>query len=197
MLQTLDPKASIAAVTYVKRADLDDELQALLNDEINVRGFFDALMASGRPAEALDLMTRVLPVKYSIAWASECLESDIAQQEEPDQADRVCLAAVKRWLGEPTEEHRRSAMEMADRLEYGTAGACLAAAAAWSSGSMAPASFDPVLAPEGTSAAAIAAALKFLAGRDKNAFDDRLRSYLDLAVERFGTGESSIAGEGK
>jgi hypothetical protein len=190
----LDPGADVAAATYIVRAGLDDELQPLLTDEINVRAFFDILLQKGRSAEALELMARVLPAKYSIAWASECLESDLALQREPNQADRVCLAAVKRWLGEPSEEHRRNAMEMAESLDYSTAGAWLAAAAAWSSGSVAPAELDPVPVPEGVAANAAAAALKLLAGRDKHAFEERLRSYLDLAVARFGTDNSSIGG---
>ena len=128
MYQALDPRTGVAATNYVNRADLDEDIQPMLTDEINVRGFFDALVGADRTPEALELMTRVLPASYAIAWVSECLERDVAEQQEPDQADRLCLAATKRWLGEPSEEHRRSAMEMAERLEYATAGAWLAAA---------------------------------------------------------------------
>lgn len=187
MFQTLDPNTSVAATSYVKRADLDEELQSLLSDEINVRGFFDALVEADRLPEALDLMTRALPARYAIAWASECLERDLAEQAEPEQADRLCLAAAKRWLGEPSEQHRRSAMEMAERLEYATAGAWLAAAVAWSSGSIAPENLEPVPAPPDASSQALAATLKSIAAREKDGFDARLRICLDLAIARFGT----------
>ncbi len=187
MFQTLDPNTAVTATSYVRRADLDEEIQPLLTDEINVRGFFDALMEADRVPEALDLMTRVLPARYAIAWASECLERDLAEQAEPDQADRLCLAATKRWLGEPSEQHRRSALEMAERLEYATAGAWLAAAVAWSSGSIAPENLEAVPAPPEASPQALAATLKLIAAREKDAFDARLREFLELAVARFGT----------
>ena len=76
---------------------------------------------------------------------------------------------------------------MAERLEYATAGAWLAAAVAWSSGSIAPENLEAVPAPPEASPQALAAALKLIAAREKDAFDARLRGFLDLAVARFGT----------
>jgi len=111
-----------------RRAGVDRQAQRgrarSTGSAVNVRAFLDTLRREGLFADAVSVLTHVLPRQYALAWGCECWLDGHAGTE-PDPSDKSALAAAQRWLKEPTEEHRRAAFELADRLGYRTAAAWL------------------------------------------------------------------------
>jgi len=126
----------------------------------------------------------LLPKQYAIAWGCECWRT-AHQGREPDPVDKSAAAAAQRWLQDPSEENRRAALLLADRLGYKTAGAWLAAAAGWTGGTMMPAGEYEVPPPSGLPGTAVAAGVKMLAALEPQQFDKQLARFVDSAVATF------------
>lgn len=167
---------------------LSDEARGRLDQSLNVRTYLDRLLGEALAADGVSIIARMLPRKYAIAWACDCFEAAAAGQEL-DPIERSGLSAAKRWLTDPTEDHRRAAMDLAERLGYATPGAWLAAAAGWAEGSLAPPDVNAVPPPETLAGDAVAAALKLLAAADTEHFAARLEQYARRALEMFAPGE--------
>src|SRR5512145_1167306 len=132
MTGALDTNANLPCSTLMSVRRLSDDARGRMRPELNVRRFLDTLVTDELRSDAIDVLCHVLPKRYAIAWALECLQS--GDEVERNPVDRTALSTVQRWLQDPTEENRRAAMDMADRLHYDSAGAWLAAAAGWSGG---------------------------------------------------------------
>jgi hypothetical protein len=184
MLAALEPDSKHSCTMLAALEGLSAEARAKLDATINVRAYLEGLLNDGLPADGVAVVARLLPRKYAIAWGCECFESATAGREI-DPIERSGLAAAKRWLADPTEEHRRAAMDLADRLGYGTPGAWLAAAAGWAEGSLAPPDVAAVAPPETLAGDAVAAALKLLAAADIDAFSMHLATYVRRALDTF------------
>ncbi|WP_218042977.1 DUF6931 family protein [Steroidobacter gossypii] len=196
MVAAFDPAAEAPATSVVQRFALSDDARALLKSkrDANVRRFLDELMGSGLPADALSLVARVLPKRYVVAWACDCFKTALADDPEASDVDRAGLALAQQWLAEPTEENRRAALEFAERGEFSTPGAWIAASAGWTGGSLLPRGYDPVVPPDHLPAEAAIAALRLTAARGAdyvaaiNVFVTRAIQIFGPAVARSGSG---------
>jgi len=184
MLQALDPQSTTSAEVLQALPRMSDEARAQLQPDINVRAYVDKLCGAGMYVDVVDVLAQLLPKPYAVAWGYECL-LDMAQQVEPDPSERAALSVVKRWLSDPSEDNRRAAVELADRLGMKGAGAWLAAAAGWTSGYMLPAGQPEVPAAPTLTADAVATALKLAAVRDAGQFDARLQACVQRAFAVF------------
>ena len=187
MIGALDVNANLPCSTLLSVRRLSDAARGRMRPDMNVRRYLDALLEDGLPADAVDVLCHVLPKRYAIGWALECLQADGAPERNP--VDRSALATVQRWLQDPSEDNRRAAMELADRLHYDSAGAWLAAAAGWSGGSLAPADLPEVKPSPVLSGEAVAAALKVSAASKGSDFTGALRGFIDRALATFGLPE--------
>jgi len=158
-----------------------------------VRAFLDGLLADGLLSDSLDVIAHLLPKRYAIAWACECLQASLAEGDA-GAVDRSAIATAQRWLKDPTEENRRAAQELAERLDYETPGAWLAAAAGWSGGSLAPADLPEVAPPPTLSGEAVAAALKLAAAADAPRYQQRLREFAERAMQAFAPASGAPGG---
>lgn len=187
MVAAFDPAAETPAASVVQRSALSSDAQALLESDgqINLRGFLTKLMASGLPADALALVARVLPKRYVVAWACDCLKIALADDPETSDVDRAGLALAQQWLSDPSEDNRRAALEFAERGELGTPGAWIAASAGWTGGSLLPRGYDPIVPPDHLPAEAAIAALRLTAARGGD-YAGAINGFVTRAIQIFG-----------
>lgn len=184
MLQALDPAANAPAESLQSLTQLSEAARALLRPGVNVRAYVDDLAAAGLHGDVVDVLTHLLPKPYAVAWAYESLLA-MTQLSEADPFEQAALAVTKRWLADPSEENRRAAVELADRLGMQGPGAWLAAAAGWTSGSMLPVGQPEVPVSPTLTGDAVAAALRLAAARDVPNFRAHLQSFVQRALVAF------------
>jgi hypothetical protein len=185
MLQELDPHSNTSADVLQSLARLSDDARTRLQPDINVRTFVDGLCSANMHVDVVDVLTQLLPKSYAVAWAYECLLALAQQQPEPDPSEQAALAVTKRWLSDPSEENRRDAVILADRLGMRSAGAWLVAAAGWTSGSMLPPGQPEVPVSPALAGDAVGTALKLAAARDPLQFDERMQTFVQRALTAF------------
>jgi hypothetical protein len=186
MVATLDPNSQIAAAGVARRLPLSrDALAALERDSGNVRRFLDQLLGSGLAADALILIAHTLPKRYVVAWACDCLKELLARAPGAKDVDRAGLSLAQQWLADPTEANRVAAMEFAERGEFGSSGAWIAASAGWNGGSLAPRGYDVIAPPDHLPAEAAVAALRFAASQRPD-YSVTLGRFIERALQIFG-----------
>lgn len=185
MLDALDVNSDVSAGVLASLGKLSDDARRRLDPAVNVRGFFDMLRREGLLPDALTVLIHVLPRQYALAWGCECWHEVHAGAAEPDPSDKSAMAAAQRWLKAPTEENRRAAFELAERLGYRTSASWLVAAAGWGGGSVLPPGQPEVPPPPTLSGDAVSAAVIMAAAEDPAGFDSRLNAFIDRALSAF------------
>jgi hypothetical protein len=184
MMHALDANSDVSAGVLASLNNFSEEARSRLDPSVNVRGFLDVLRREGLFADAVSVLTHVLPRQYAVAWGCECWQEAHAGAE-PDPSERSALAAAQRWLKDPTEENRIAAQELADRLGHRTSAALLAAAAGWGGGSILPPGQLEVPPPPTLSGAVVSAAVILTAAADPAGFESRLNAFIDRALVAF------------
>jgi hypothetical protein len=187
MVAALDPASQIAASSIAQRLALTSDALAVLETGGNVRSFLEQLLQRGLPADALAVVARSLPKRYVVAWACDCLKSALAREPRASDSDRAGLAIAQQWLADPTEDNRRAAAEFAERGEFGSAGAWIAASAGWSGGSLLPRGYDVLPPPDHLPAEAAVAALRLAASRSSE-YVTAISGFVRRALEIFAPG---------
>src|SRR5690606_23705401 len=134
------------------------------------------LLARGHAQDALPLALRLMPRPYAVAWLCQCM-----RVLEITAHDRTGLRLAQAWVQQPDRTRREAALEFAAADDYQSVGAWLAAAAAWSDGSLG--GEDGVPVPEHLTASAAVAALLHLAGREPATFVDRIVRWSEDAAQ--------------
>jgi len=187
MIPALDSDSDLPSSSIPSAERLSADARARLDAALNVRRYVDRLLTDGLEADAIDVLVHVLPKRYAIAWGLECLQRSGLGDPEADPVDRSAMAAAQRWLTDPTDENRRAAADIADRLRYQTPGAWLAAAAGWSGGSLLPPD-QPEVRPEASlTGDAVSASIKLAAAAAPGQYPVRLRAFVLRALETFAT----------
>lgn len=185
MVTAFDPSSQVSASSLTQRMSFSSGALAVLSGGGNVRHCVGELLKRGLSADALAVVARILPNRYVVAWACECLKSTLPLQTQPSDVDRAGLALAQQWLSDPSEENRRAAIEFAERGEFGSPGAWIAASAGWSGGSLLPRGYDPVPPPEHLPAEAAVAALRLSASQGPD-YRGTIGWFIDRAVKIFG-----------
>jgi hypothetical protein len=144
------------------------------------RQFINALAEKELYGDAVKTMAAALDKTAAVRWAMACAQADGAESKV--KSDAVCRTAVEAWLAEPSDKNRRLAMTVSESSGMTTAYHWIAAAAAWSGGSLAPAEFDAVQPPTHLTAAAIACAIRLTALKQPAEFATRLFAFLKLGA---------------
>ena len=123
-----------------------------------------ACLARGLHIDAARILLRALPKRYAVAWCCECFKGD-GEREPLPPAEPLSLQSAEAWVTEGDERTRQAAFAQAEAGNFDTAGAWLAAAAAFSSGSLTPPGYAGAPADHLTADACFAA-ICLLAARD-------------------------------
>lgn len=191
MVNAFDPASQVSAASLAQQMAFSRGAHAVLAGGGNVRHCLGELLKRGLAADALAVVARALPTRYAVAWACECLKSTLPLQTAPSEMDRAGLALAQQWLSDPSEENRRAALEFAQRGEFGSPGAWIAASAGWSGGSLLPRGYDPVPPPEHLSAEATVAALRLSASQGKD-YKGTVAWFIEHALKIFGPAAARV-----
>jgi hypothetical protein len=188
MLARLDPKDTTRAADVLPADWLGEEVFQSLGAADNVRAWVSGLIAGDHAGEALRVVVRVLPRNYVVAWGCERLRDHLAQAGPvATEADKIGLALAERCLRNPGSDACDAAIEFAEREEFGSAGAWLAAAAGWLEQGLAPrSSGTAVPAPDFLPGDAVAASLLWTV-QDPAVRAAHLKKSVEHALRTFGS----------
>jgi hypothetical protein len=150
---------------------------ACLRPKMAARAAVQALLDAGHWADALSLLSRMLPRRYAVAWACQC-----GRRQTLDEDDRTGLALAEAWVRDPVETQRAGALAFARAHRFRTIGAWAAAAAGWSGGNLNPDHERPTPPPEHLSAIAATAAVTYMAALVPAQFDARRAAFVRDAL---------------
>ena len=178
---TVNPLSYI--VTQIAtEAELEPPALQLRRPTYGPREYLDALVEAELLNDALKFLAYLLPRREGVWWGWMCARKTLGEEPLPD--DLQALQAAERWISEPTDGHRRDALEAANAATLESPAGCVALAAFLSGGSLAPAGMDEVPPPRYASAKAVYGALVFAAVRDQpEKAPERAREFLGYGFE--------------
>ena len=159
---------------------LSEDAVSLMAESQNTLAYLDNLFDQELFDDAFLTLARALPRQYAIIWALRCVEDLCGEPPRPQ--DQRCLDLVKRWLADANDKVRRATMDAADAAEYEGPWAWLAAAVAFSGGSMAPPNLAEIQPPKQLAAIAVSACLVAIMVRDPEAMADVSRKIIDTGL---------------
>lgn len=172
----LSPGAGLSpSLTWLlDRAALDDEARAAVraaDAEALAAGAADparvvqALLTAGMAPAALRVVACALPPREGVWWAWVASRHAVTVQQQraaqppssPDEPPPLpppavaveTLAAIERWIAQPTDEHRRAAWALAEKAGMDSPAGAAGAAAFFTNGSLTPLGGPFVPAPAG------------------------------------------------
>jgi len=163
-------------------AELGDEAMELLRPELHPLDFVALLMQKALFPDAVRFIAHALPKREAVWWAWVCARR--AAGENPQPKIKAALAATEKWIAQPDENNRRSAMAAAEKADLGTAAGCAGLAAFFSGGSLAPPNAAAVPPGEFLTAKAVSAAVIFAAvAREPEKAPEKFRSFVAQGIE--------------
>ena len=178
---TVNPLSYIVA-QIAAEAELEPPAEALRRSTYGPREYLEALIEAELLNDALKFLAYLLPRREGVWWGWLCARKVLG--EAPLADDLHALEAAERWISEPTDAHRRAALEAANAATLESPAGCVALAAFLSGGSLAPAGMDEVSPPRYASAKAVYGALVFAAVKDQpEKAPDRAREFLGYGFE--------------
>jgi hypothetical protein len=100
--------------------------------------FLKRLAAEGKPDHANAVCAYVLPRREAVWWGCESARTLLGDRSRSETAE---LVAAEAWVREPTEENRRTALDIGTKAASNEPMTWLALAAGWSSGTFASTPF--------------------------------------------------------
>jgi len=100
--------------------------------------FLKRLAAAGKPDWAIEVCAYLLPRREAVWWGCASVRTLLGDKLP---AASAALAAAEAWVQEPSEENRRSALDIGTEEPSNEPLTWLALAAGWSSGTFAPTPF--------------------------------------------------------
>src|SRR6185436_12440827 len=95
-----------------RRADLSPDAMPLLETALEPETFLRALFERECWADSAKFLAHALPKREAVWWGILVVRSELGDAA-PAEATSI-LAAAERWVRQPTDEHRRAAMELAE-----------------------------------------------------------------------------------
>ena len=170
------------AVTISTVAELGEEAMALLRPELHPLDFVALLMEKTLYPDAVRFIAHALPKREAVWWGWVCARR--AAGENPPPKIKAALDATEKWIAQPNEDNRRSAMAAAQKAELGTAAGCAGLAAFFSTGSLAPPDAPVVPPGEFLAAKAVSGAVIFAAvANEPEKAPEKFRSFVAQGVE--------------
>lgn len=147
-MQTLRSGKTVPAICDA--AELSDEARDILAPDVPARTFVEKLVETEQYSDAIAFLAHALPRREAVWWAWLCARA--AAGDKPPASVVVSLEATKTWIAEPTDPHRRAALDAAEVAGIGTPAGCAGLAAFLCGDTLGPAEAPP--APPGEYAAA-------------------------------------------
>lgn len=128
-----------------KIANLTDEAQALVRDDLSPSKYLAALSEKSLFKDAIQFLAHGMQVPTALRWASACIKE--FQAPDPKAKGKESLAAADKWLESPDEKIRWEAKKAAEDAEMSSASDCVAMAVFLGGKSIAPADAPEIPPP--------------------------------------------------
>jgi hypothetical protein len=182
MSQPAPPKTAMkTAAEICAQYEPGDEAKARLQEGMTPRQFLDRLVAEGHPADAARFLAHALTKREAVWWAGLCVGQALGPK--PPAPALAALEAAKAWVVEPSDANRRAALPAAEAAGAGTAAGCLAMAAYFTGGSLAPADLPVVPPPEHLAADVASTALALAAALAPEKTGESYAAFLQLGFD--------------
>jgi hypothetical protein len=170
------------AIEICAVAGIGDGARALLRDQIAPREYLDALVAQEHFQDAIRFLAHALPKREAVWWAWVCARR--AAGAEPAPRIKASLDATEKWIAQPTDDHRRTAMTVAEAAGMDTPAGCAGLAAFFSGASLAPPDAPAVPPGEHLTAKAVSGAVivAALAPQPEKA-PEKFRAFIDQGLD--------------
>lgn len=162
-MQTLRSGRTVPAIC--EAAELSKEALQLLAGHAQPRQFVERLVETEQFPDAIAFLAHALPRREAVWWAWLCARA--AAGEKPPASVLVSLEATKTWIAEPTDPHRRAALDTAEMAGIGTPAGCAGLAAFLCGDTLGPAEAPPAPPGEFAAAKAIAGCINLAAVADE------------------------------
>jgi hypothetical protein len=173
------PSKTVAISTV---AELGEEAMALLRPDMHPLDFVALLMEKALYPDAVRFIAHALPKREAVWWGWVCARR--AAGDNPQPKVKASLDATEKWIAQPSEDNRRSAMATAQKAELSTAAGCAGLAAFFSGGSLAPPEAPPVPPGEFLAAKAVCGAVIFAAvAKEPEKAPEKFKSFVAQGVE--------------
>lgn len=179
-METVELKkvSQCCATEITDRYEKQAEVIALLTEQQTPVELFNLLLERQLYAEANQFLIYALPKREAVWFA--CVVYQVCKPESRS----VMLQLAEQWVYQPDEEHRQPAIQAAEEAGYNTPEGLIAAAVAWSGGSLLPPDAEPVPPAEDLTAKAVWGAILLLAYADKpEAAGEMFKGFLRQAID--------------
>jgi pSer/pThr/pTyr-binding forkhead associated (FHA) protein len=143
--------------------EIDEESQQLLQPEHTIPSLIATFVEHQKFDAAIRLLSYSLPKREAIWWAYRCVDQLLGNGLS--KVEQAIMDAALAWLKEPSEPHRRTAMELAEGDDLQSAASWVALAAFWSEGSLAPPDLPEVPPDDRLTSQGVTAALLLTANQ--------------------------------
>jgi hypothetical protein len=165
----------------VEASELSDEALALFSDDQTPKEFVELLLEQEFYPDAVRVLAHALPKREAVWWA--WVSARRASGDDPPDAIRDVLEATEAWIKEPTDQHRRAAMDKAEAADFSTAAGCAGLAAFLSGGSLAPPELEAVPPGEFMAAKAISGSIVLAAVLDEpEKANERFQGFMEQGM---------------
>jgi hypothetical protein len=164
-------------------ADLSDDARAILSEGArSPRAFFALLIERGHPTDAIRFLAHALPRREAVWWAWVCARKSAGAT--PPAPVKTALDVTEQWIVQPTEDHRRKALQAGEAARFSTAAGCAALAAFMTNGSLAPPDAPVVPPGEFLYAKAVAGSVTVAAvATEPERAPEKFKEFLQLGLE--------------
>jgi hypothetical protein len=144
--------------------------------------FLEILIREAQWTDAVRFLAHALPRREAVWWACTCARLTLPKDAPPEVA--AALEAAEAWVFQPTEEHRRAAMQKAEIAGFETPSAWSAVSVFWSGGSMAPPDAPPVPPADRLLPTAVTSTILLAAVQTEPQFADRkYKRFLEAGID--------------
>jgi hypothetical protein len=179
-MQTLRSGRTVPSVCDV--AELSDEALEVYADDVAARVFIERLVELEQFDDAIAFLAHALPRREAVWWAWLCARA--AAGEKPLAPVMASLEATKVWIAEPTDGHRRAALDAAELAGIGSPAGFAGLAAFLCGDTLGPAGAPPAPPGEFAAAKAIAGCINLAAAFDEKAdVGARFKEFVQKGIE--------------
>ncbi len=170
-----------SAIDVYRRFALQKVLSITPDTVESPKEFTIRLLETGADNDCLYFLAYALPKRMGVWWLTQCIRAAGSLKSDGDPA---MLEATEAWVKSPTDETRRTAMKLAEKLEMSTPASLAGVSAYFTHGSLGPANTPEIPAPDNVAGKMIGGgAILAAVIHSPEKAPERRRRFVDLALK--------------
>ncbi len=174
-------KANVKTAAIAAVAELEEQAASLVASGAAPAEYVGLLMQQKLQADAVRFLAHALPRREAVWWAWMCARSVAGEKVPP--LIKASLDATEKWIAQPTDEHRRAAMDAAEKAGKGVPAGGAGLAAFFSGGSLTPPDVPAVPPGEYLAAKAVMGAVIGAAASDGEKAQERFERFVAQGLD--------------